>query len=382
MRSGFFIFEPMDAIYLDNAATTSVHPEVLTAMFEAASVYGNPSSLHGAGRKAKAMREWVRKQIAAYFKVSSGEVYFTSGATEANNIAISSALKLGEINRVITSELEHASVLSPCRYFAELYGKELVYVPHDHLGRLDLAFLAEVLKKGPALIALMHGNNEIANINPIEKIGALSAASGSIFHSDIVQSVALTSIDPGQLGLDSFSFSAHKFHGPKGLGVLVASKKLKPSGVYFGGGQEKGVKPGTENMMGVVGLGKAFELLVQQKEERRRQLQELKQHAVVQLKAHIPGVVFNGDLQEGLPSILNFQVPTERALDMVLLALDLQGIHVSGGSACSSGSAKGSHVIEALEGSKIGPSIRISFSAFNTLEEVDFMVKQVQLLVG
>ena len=372
----------MDAIYLDNAATTSVHPEVLTAMFEAASVYGNPSSLHGAGRKAKAMREWVRKQIAAYFKVSSGEVYFTSGATEANNIAISSALKLGEINRVITSELEHASVLSPCRYFAELYGKELVYVPHDHLGRLDLAFLAEVLKKGPALIALMHGNNEIANINPIEKIGALSAASGSIFHSDIVQSVALTSIDPGQLGLDSFSFSAHKFHGPKGLGVLVASKKLKPSGVYFGGGQEKGVKPGTENMMGVVGLGKAFELLVQQKEERRRQLQELKQHAVVQLKAHIPGVVFNGDLQEGLPSILNFQVPTERALDMVLLALDLQGIHVSGGSACSSGSAKGSHVIEALEGSKIGPSIRISFSAFNTLEEVDFMVKQVQLLVG
>ena len=370
----------MKTVYFDNAATTPLHPLVLEEMIASASVFGNPSSLHAAGRKAKAIRELVRRQIAEIFHVTRAEVLFTSGATEANNIAIASALRQPRINRVITSKLEHASVLAPCQYFATLYDKELVYLPHDLEGKLDLAFLEAELAKGPAFIALMHGNNELGNINPIAEIGRLSKQSDSIFHCDVVQTVLWTEIDAINEGIDSLSCSAHKFYGPKGVGVLVANKRQKLQGLYHGGGQEKGFKPGTENIMGIAGLGKAFELLVQDRTERTTRIASLREYTIEQLTQCIDGLKFNGSITSSLPSILNFQLPCSKELSMVLLELDLNGVQVSGGSACSSGSSKGSHVIEAIGKERIGPSIRVSFNQENTKEEVNFLVQQLQAI--
>ena len=364
-------------VYLDNAATTALDAEVLTEMVHVLSgKFGNPSSIHSYGREAKSLIEKSRKAVAGYLNVSPAEIFFTSGGTEADNMAIRSAVEAYGIKHIITSPLEHHAVLYSIEEL-EKQGIKVSYVKIKPNGHIDLQDLERLLKENPrTLVSLMHANNEIGNILPIEEVGELCAKYDAIFHCDTVQSVSHYPLDLQKIKVHFIAGAAHKFHGPKGSGFIYINSNLKIHPLIYGGGQERNMRGGTENVAGIVGLAKAMELAHKEMKEHEAHIQGIKTYMIEKLEREIPGVEFNGDYKgKSLYTVLNVMFPPTDDAEMLLMKLDINGIACSAGSACSSGSLKGSHVIEAL-GKNIEnrPVIRFSFSKYNTKAEIDFCV--------
>lgn len=372
-------------VYLDNAATTPMAPEVFEAMKPfMLDHFGNPSSSHQFGRKTKTAIERSRRTIAGALNALPGEIVFLSGGTEADNIALRcSVFDLG-CTHIITSEVEHSAVIKTARLLEQAGHVKVSIVDLNTDGHVDLEHLQSLLDTPEkSLVSLMHGNNEIANILPLKAVGELCKAAGAIFHSDTVQTMGHYPIDVQDIHIHFLTGAGHKFHGPKGIGFLFVRGDLHINALITGGGQERQVRGGTENLYGIVGIGKAMELCQQDMEAHQAHVSSLKQHFAAELERRIPGVVFNGDSRstESLYTVLNVTLPESPNAGMMLFLLDLEGIACSGGSACSSGAAKGSHVLEAI--SAIQPnraSLRFSFSRFTTREDVDYALDKIVAL--
>lgn len=373
-------------VYLDNAATTALDPEVFEAMKPyMLENFGNPSSTHAHGRKVKSGIETARKKIAELLNTTPGEIIFTSGGTEADNAIICSAVKTFGIKHIISSPIEHHAVLHTVEHIAHEGRVQLHSVELDEKGHVKLSHLEQLLKQNPAaLVTLMHANNEIGNLLDIERVGELCEAHGAYFHSDTVQTIGHYRHDLKQIKVCGLSAGAHKFHGPKGAGFMYIRKDKKISPFMHGGAQERNMRGGTENVYGIIGLAKALEIAYRVMDEHERYIKGLKARMIERLKENIPGVGFNGDsanLDKSLYTVLNVCLPESDDKDMLLFNLDLAGISASGGSACSSGAAKGSHVLEALGVNPNRASIRFSFSKFNTEADIDFAVEKLTEMV-
>ncbi|AEL24861.1 cysteine desulfurase family protein [Cyclobacterium marinum] len=369
------------SLYFDNAATTSIDERVLEEMLPFLKHnFGNPSSVHSHGRDARAALEKARKKISGLLNVSPGEIIFTSGGTEADNMAICGAIATYNIKHIITSPIEHHAVLHVAEQLAKKQNLKLSLLECDNQGRLNMEQLAMLLENEPnSLVSLMHGNNEIGNLNDIKKIAALCEQHSSYFHSDTVQTMGHYPIDLKTLPIHSLSGSAHKFHGPKGVGFIYINKNKKIDPFIFGGGQERSFRGGTENVAGIIALAKALELAYENQTAHAEEILGIKTYFKNQIIKAIPEVTFNGlsgNLDESLYTVLNVSFPPSESNEgMLLFHLDLNGISVSGGSACSSGAQLGSHVLNALGTNPQRENVRFSFSRFNTKAEVDRVVK-------
>ena len=373
----------MRKVYLDSAATTQMRDEVIERMTTVMrEFYGNPSSTHSYGRSSKSLIENARKTIANQLNVSAAEIIFTSGGTEADNLALNSAVRDLGVRRIITSRIEHHAVLYTVNQLQDCYDVNVSYVNLDSNGQVDLQHLEQLLAEGDqkTLVSLMHVNNEIGNLLDINKVGDLCKANNALFHCDAVQSIGHYEIDLQATSVDFTAVSAHKFHGPKGVGFAFIRKNsgLKP--LIFGGEQERGHRAGTESVHNIVGLEEAFKLAYANLDEERAYISSLKSYFIEQLEEKIPGVKFNGncrDTQKSTYTLVNVCLPitAEKAL-MLLFQLDLKGIACSKGSACQSGSDKGSHVLTAFlsEEDMKKPSLRFSFSRFNNKEDLDYVI--------
>lgn len=377
----------MKQVYFDNAATTQMREEVVNRMAEVMkNVYGNPSSTHTFGRSAKTLIEQARKTVAKILNVAASEIIFTSGGTEADNLILNSAVRDLEVQRVITSRIEHHAVLYPLNKLKEVYGTSIEYVNLDNCGRVDLQHLEELLSASDekTLVSLMHVNNEIGNLLDIQKTGEICRKHHALFHSDTVQSIGHYDLDLSEISVDFTAVSAHKFHGPKGVGFAYIRKNSGLQPLIFGGEQERGFRAGTEAVHNIVGLEEALKLAYQHLDKEREYIISLKRYFIEQLRREIPGVKFNGechDFENSTYTLINVCLPvsSEKAL-MLLFQLDLNGIACSKGSACQSGSDKGSHVLNAFlsEEDLKKPSLRFSFSMYNTKEEVDYVVNMLK----
>lgn len=369
-------------IYLDNAATTALDPRVSAAMLEVMQQhYGNPSSIHAAGRKARALVEQARKTVARIIHAAPAEVFFTSGGTEADNTAlINGVVQLG-VKHLITSRIEHHAVTHTAEYLAKQYGVRLSWVKHQSNGQVDLEDLERLLQmEGKAMVSLMHANNEVGILLPIMRVGELCKKYDALFHSDTVQSMGHYHLDVKAAGLDCTACAAHKFHGPKGVGFMYINSERSFGPFIHGGAQERNMRGGTENVHGIVGLARALELAYEELEADRSHILLLKRQLRDGLVERIPGVQFNGgsdDLENSLFTVLNVHFPASDGSEMFLFNLDIAGICASGGSACSSGSNQGSHVLRGLGVNQEQPNVRFSFSKFNTLEEIRVAVEKV-----
>ena len=373
----------MKNVYLDSAATTQMRTEVISKMTEVMQVYGNPSSTHTFGRTAKSLIENARKTVANYLKVEAKEIVFTSGGTEADNLILNSAVRDLGVKRIITSKIEHHAVLHCVDQLKDCFEVEVDYVNLDEFGSVDLQHLEQLLQQNEqkTIVSLMHVNNEVGNILDIEKVGNLCHQYNALFHSDTVQSVGHFELNLKELPVDFAAVSAHKFHGPKGVGFAYVKSNSGLKSLIFGGSQERGVRAGTESVHNIVGLEEALKLAYDNLAEEQQQTTALKTHFIEQLKKEIPGLKFNGncsDLAKSTYTLVNvcLPIPADKAL-MLLFQLDLKGIACSKGSACQSGSDKGSHVLTNIlsEEDLQKPSIRFSFSRFNTKEELDYVVQ-------
>lgn len=366
-------------VYLDNAATTQIDAEVIEAMSRVMTdVYGNPSSVHGYGRQARAEIEKARRTVSSYLKVSPAEIFFTSGGTEADNMAILCSVRDLGVKRIITSKLEHHAVL----HTVEAADIEVAYVDLTANGHVNLEQLESLLQTGPkTLVSLMHANNEIGNLLDLKKVSELCRKYDAYFHSDTVQTMCHYSFDLKELDIDFITASAHKFHGPKGIGFLYVNSKVQVKPIIHGGAQERNMRGGTENIYGIVGLAKAMEVAYNGLEAHQAHVQGLKTYMMSKLREAIPEVEFNGDAEgNSLYTVLNVSFPDSPISEMLLFNLDIMGISASGGSACSSGSNVGSHVLAELERDQMRPAIRFSFSKYNTKDEIDYTVAQVKSL--
>ena len=367
-------------VYFDNAATTPLDPEVLEAMLPFLSQhYGNPSSLHGPGRQVRAAIENARKTVAHLLNASPAEITFTSGGTEANNYAAFGSIRTLGLKHAITSPLEHHAVLHPLQALAKSGEIELHYVRHDERGVLDLAHLEELLAtQSHTFVSLMQANNEIGNLNDIAVIGEICARYDAIFHTDTVQTMGHYRHDVQQLKNHFLVGSAHKFHGPKGVGFLYTRSGMQVGPLIHGGSQERNVRSGTENVYGIVGLAKALEIAVRDRAAHQAHVQELKNRFVERLRAEIDDVQFNGCSAvagESLYTVLSVSLPPSAITEMLLFNLDINKVAASGGSACTSGAQAGSHVLEALVGDSDRATVRFSMSKMNTAAEVDYAVE-------
>lgn len=371
----------MKKIYLDNAATTPIDKAVIEAMLPVMQEqFGNPSSIHGFGRQTRALIENARKSIAKLLNITPSELFFTSGGTEADNQAICcTILDLG-IKHAITSKIEHHAVLHTLEELDKKGKIKLSFVNLTSNGHIDLNHLEELLKNNPkSFVSLMHANNEIGNLLPIKQVGELCEKYESIFHSDTVQTMGHYALDLQNIPVHFVTCAAHKFHGPKGVGFLYISNKVSISPFIHGGSQERNMRGGTENVYGIVGLAKAFEIANQDIEQHQEQIQGLKTYMIEQLEKNIPGVEFNGDAKgASLYTVLNVLLPANENAEMMLFNLDINGIAASGGSACTSGSNQGSHVLRAINSDMERPSVRFSFSKYNTKEEIDFTIAKLK----
>jgi cysteine desulfurase len=365
-------------IYLDNAATTPLDPIVLEAMTPyLLNHFGNPSSHHKAGREAKAALEYCRKKIAVLLNAEPEEIIFTSGGTEADNIAIISAVTCNHIDHVITTPFEHPAVLQTLKFLSKQYHTRVSFIKHDEKGNLDLQHLEYLLRNNTHnLVSVMHANNEIGNLNQIEKIGELCEKYKSLFHTDTVQTLGHYEYDLSHLKVHFLAASAHKFHGPKGVGFLYCRKGQRLNRIIHGGGQESGSRAGTENIPGIVGMTKALELAYERIEEDSTFIRHLKNLLISRLTEILPDVQFNGnsaDSDKSLYTVLSVNLPST-GTDL-LRYLDNEGIAVSGGSACSGGSP--SHVLQALGADLERTTIRFSFSKFNTPDELNVVAEKL-----
>lgn len=369
-------------VYFDNAATTPVSEEVWKAMEPFYREYfGNPSSTHAFGRKAKNELETARRVIAKALGVLPGQIIFTGSGTEGNNTILNSAVSMG-VNHIISSPIEHHAVLHTLDYLKKEKDVKISFVKLDEKGNVDLIHLSQILKEHEndhKLVSLMHVNNEIGNILPINAVGQLCKSHNTLFHSDTVQSLGTISFDLNQSQLDFATCSAHKFHGPKGVGFMFIRDTSSLKSFIHGGGQERGFRAGTENVAGVIGMQIAMTNALDNIEKNYGHLATIKQYFIEQVIKINPNIQPIGNDQENAsPKILNLCFPLPQVDDMFLFNLDLRGVAASGGSACSSGSNQGSHVISAIKTLQNCLAVRFSFSKYNTKEEVDYVVEQIR----
>ncbi len=365
-------------VYFDNAATTALDKQVIEAMVKTLNEnFGNPSSIHAHGRETKTIVEKARRTVAKLLNASPSEIFFTSGGTEADNMAIVRAIECYGITHAITSPIEHHAVLHTLEELAHTGKIQLDLLKVDAKGNIDLNHLEELLAKNPrTFVSIMHANNELGNLTDIKRVSELCEQYDAVFHSDTVQTMGHYKHDLSDLKIDFITGAAHKFHGPKGVGFLYINGKNKIKPLIYGGAQERNMRGGTENVYGIVGLAKALELAYEEMEEHQSHIQGLKDYMKDKLVQEIPGVQFNGetDADKALYTVLNVSLPCTNMGDMLLFNLDIKGVSASGGSACSSGSDIGSHVLRGICADPKRPSVRFSFCKYNTKEEVDFVV--------
>lgn len=377
----------MATVYFDNAATTSLDPEVLEAMMPFLTAkFGNPSSVYSYGRETKLGIETARKTVAKILCCTPGEIFFTSGGTESTHTAINCAVRDLGCRHIITSAIEHHATLYTAEYMGKTGQTRLSMVNILPNGHVDMQHLEELLANSPekTLVTLMHANNEIGNLLDVKKVGELCEKYDALFHCDMVQTIGHYPLNLKELKVHFASSAGHKFHGPKGVGVLYVNESIKINPMILGGSQERNMRAGTENLYGIVGYAKALEKAVSRFEQDSTYIGGLKKYMAEQLKANFDGVIFNGDTNgQCLYTVLNVAFPKTDKSDMLLFNLDMAGICVSGGSACSSGANSVSHVMKVLhngQAENIVP-IRFSFSHANTKEEVDYVISKLKELV-
>lgn len=374
----FHNFATMKKIYLDNASTTAIRPEVIQEMTKVmAEDFGNPSSTHSFGRNAKSILELSRKSIAKQLNAAAQEIIFTSCGTEANNWILRSAVVDLKVQRIITSKIEHHAVLYTVQALQKEFGIQVDYVAVKPNGEIDITDLVELLSQNhKTLVSLMHVNNEIGTVLDLSRVVPICKQYNALLHSDTVQSIGKKEIDLQELAIDFLVASAHKFHGPKGVGFAFVRKNSGLQPLFYGGEQEKGLRAGTEATHQIAGMAKALELSYSNLEVERTQISELKKYLIERLEIDFPEFVINGS-QDGFYNILNVLLPFEEdKTAMILFHLDMKGIAVSRGSACQSGSIRASHVLaEMLSDDDLRkPSLRISFSHYNSKEDIDLLM--------
>jgi cysteine desulfurase len=377
----------MNRIYFDNAATTALDSQVLDAMMPYMTThFGNPSSIYSYGRETRLAIETARKSVASLLNAHPGEIFFTSGGTESNNTAILSAIRDLGCTHIITSPIEHHAVLHTVEHYDKMDLVTSSYVkilPSGHVDLESLEALLEEHREERCLVSLMHANNEIGNLLPIEEVGEICKKYNAIFHSDCVQTVGHYPIDLRNTPVHFISGAGHKFHGPKGVGILYINDNVKIQPLIYGGGQERNMRAGTENLYGIIGFAKALELAMADYEKDSAYILGLKQYMQEQLQQKVNGVGFNGDVAgQSLYTVLSVSFPKNEKTEMILFNLDMKGICVSGGSACSSGADIGSHVIRAIHNDPNRVTVRFSFSKHNTKEEVDSVVAACAEIAG
>lgn len=365
-------------VYFDNAATTPIDTRVIdlmTAIMQ--NDYGNPSSIHGHGRHIKSIIEQARRTVASILNASPTEIFFTSGGTESDNMAIVSAVENLDVQNIISTRIEHPAVLETLNYLENTQRAKIHFLNVNKNGIPDLLQLERLLEETPkTLVSLMHANNEIGALIDLQKVSEICQKHNAYFHSDTVQSVGHEKFDLKQLSIDFITGSAHKFHGPKGVGFIYINRKNKVHSFIHGGGQERNMRGGTENVYGIAGLAEALKIAAEEREENHSHVLGIKRYMIEKLKGNFPGVLFNGnsDSDTHLCTVLNVAFPYPDLKDYLLLNLDMKGISASGGSACSSGSLAGSHVLSTINADHEKPNIRFSFSKYNTKEEVDHVI--------
>jgi len=375
----------MTRIYFDNAATTSLDPQVLEAMMPYLTThFGNPSSIYSYGRESRLAIENARKSVAKILNAHPAEIFFTSGGTESSNTAIIAAVNDLGCKHIITSAIEHHATLHTVEHLYHSGQAALSYVkllPNGHIDIEDLKrLLAESNEK--CLVTLMHANNEIGNMLDITAVGELCKLYGAIFHSDTVQTIGHFPFDLRNTPVHFITGAGHKFHGPKGAGILYVNENVKIKPFVHGGSQERNMRAGTENLYGIVGFAKALELATANYEADSAHIKDLKVYMMEQLKRHIKNVFFNGDpLGRSLYTVLSVSFPKTEKSEMILFNMDINNICASGGSACTSGADAGSHVIRAINNNPNQVTVRFSFSKQNTKEEVDAVVERLKELI-
>ncbi len=373
-------------VYFDNAATTAMDDRVIEAMLPYMKTYfGNPSSVHSHGREVRTAIERSRKKVAELLNASPSEIFFTSGGTEADNTALVCGIESHGIQHAITSPLEHHAVLHTLEVLEKKGVVKLSILDVNEKGEIDLNQVEELLKSKPkSLVSLMHANNEIGNLNDLNILGELAKSYDAFFHSDTVQTMGHYVHDLKSLSIDAIVAGGHKFHGPKGSGFLYVRKDKKIHPFIHGGAQERNMRGGTENVIGIIGIAKALELAYEDMAGHQSHIEKIKKHFIEKLVQDIPGVEFNGlsaDMGKSLYTVLNVSLPPSPAnRGMLLFNLDIEGISASGGSACSSGATVGSHVLRALNHNPERDSVRFSFSRFNTLADVDYAIDKLKEL--
>lgn len=372
----------MTPIYLDNAATTQIDPEVVQAMLPYLNThFGNPSSIHSFGRITRTAIEQARKQIASLIGASPSEIFFTSGGTEANNMAIVRSIRDLKIKHAISSPIEHHAVSHTLEALRDEGAISLSWVNLDKTGKVDLNHLELLLSQNPgSFVSLMHANNELGTMLPLHETTELVKKYQGIFHSDTVQTLGHFPINVQECQVDFLNCAAHKFHGPKGIGFIYIRSGTGIHPFIYGGAQERNMRGGTENLSGIVGLAKALEIATNEMDAHSMHIRGLKNYMAEKLQTEIPGVAFNGDISDNsLYTVLNVSFPSSPVGEMLLFSLDIQGIAASGGSACSSGSDVGSHVLKAIGADSSRSHVRFSFSKFTTRHEVD---RTIEVLKG
>lgn len=371
-------------IYLDNSATTKLDKEVLKEMLPYLQEnYGNPSSAYRIGRENKAIIEDARKQVAKVLNANTEEIYFTSGGSESDNMALKGVAfaNRDKVKHIITSSIEHPAVLDTCKEL-ERHGFEITYINVDKNGIVDLKQLETSIREDTILISIMFANNEIGTIEPIKNIGRIARQYNVLFHTDSVQAIGNMKIDVKELGIDLLSLSAHKFYGPKGIGALYVRDGIKFRKYLNGGHQERNKRAGTENVAGIVGLGKAITLAYNNFEDKNKYLYDLRTYLINEIKNNIPDIRINGDIEKRLPGNINISVNGVEA-DNILTELDKRGIFISTGSACTTGSIESSHVLKAigLSDTEAHSSIRISLGKYNTKDELKHFSKELKQII-
>jgi cysteine desulfurase len=372
----------MMKVYFDNAATTAIDNRVIESMNNVMkNNYANPSSIHEGGRKSKTIIENARKKIASILNTSPGSIFFTSGGTEADNMAIRCGILDNKITHAITSKISHHAVLYPLQDLEIKGNIKLSYVKLNEFGGIDINHLEDILKNNPkSFVSIMHANNEVGTIQPIKEIGELCKKYNAIFHSDTVQTMGHFKFDMKELNIDFLVASAHKFHGPKGIGFIYINENISIKPLILGGSQERNMRAGTENIYSIVGLVEALEISHKEMEADVIHVKKIKKYFIDLLEKNFDDIKYNGEsnnMDSSLFKILSVSFPKNPISEMLLFQLDIMGISCSGGSACSSGSDQGSHVISGINSSNDRPVVRFSFSKYNTKEEIDYTIEKL-----
>jgi cysteine desulfurase len=374
----------MDRIYLDNAATTPLDPDVLQTMLPyMQGQFGNPSAIYSYGRETRLAIENARKTVARLLGCKPGEIFFTSGGTESNNTAIAAAIRDLQCKHIISSPIEHHAVLHTVAHYGRQETISTSFVKLGTEGEVDYNDLEQQLQhtKAKCLVTLMHANNEIGTLLDLKRVGELCRRYGAIFHSDCVQTVGHYPLNLSDIHIHFISATGHKFHGPKGAGILYVNESIRIKPFIYGGGQERNLRAGTENVYGIVGFAKALEIATANFEKDHTYIGDLKTYMQAQLQQHIPGVSFHCTQGETLYTVLSVCFPKTPKSEYLLMSLDINNICASGGSACSSGADQGSHVIKELQKGNDHVTVRFSFSKYNTKEEIDCVVGKLKSLI-